>query len=86
MKTIAIIGGGITGLSAAYEMQKQAQEQRLEVQFLLIERNDYVGGKIHTAYTEEFKMETGADSIVARHPGVLELVRELQMEQQKVYN
>lgn len=86
MKTIAIIGGGITGLSAAYEMQKQAQEQQLEVQFLLIERNDYVGGKIHTAYTEEFKMETGADSIVARHPGVLELVRELQMEQQLVYN
>ena len=86
MKTIAVVGGGITGLCALYEMEKQARAQHKDVQFLLIEKNDYVGGKIHTAYTQEWAMETGADSIVARHPGVLSFIEELGMTSELVYN
>ena len=86
MKTIAVVGGGITGLCALYEMEKQAREQQLDVEFLLIEREHYAGGKIHTQYVDSFTMETGADSIVARHPGVLTLVDELGMRDELVYN
>ncbi|OCS82472.1 protoporphyrinogen oxidase [Caryophanon tenue] len=86
MKTIAVIGGGITGLSAMYELQKNARAHQEEVELLLIERNPYVGGKIHTTYTDTYKMETGADSIVARHPGVQSFIEELGLTDELVYN
>lgn len=86
MKTIAIVGGGITGLCALYEMEKQARAQQQDVQFILIEKQQTVGGKLKTVYTDEWVMETGADSIVARHPGVLSFVKELGMESELVYN
>lgn len=86
MKTIAVVGGGITGLCALYEMERQAKAQHIDAQFILIEKNDDVGGKIHTVTTDEFAMEVGADSIVARHPGVLAMVEELGMRDELVYN
>lgn len=49
-------------------------------------KNDYLGGKMHTEYENGFIMETGADSIVARYPGVLDLVKELDFESELVYN
>lgn len=51
-----------------------------------MKKNTYLGGKLHSAYEQGFIMETGADSIVARHKGVMELVEELNFEQNLVYN
>lgn len=86
MKTVAVVGGGITGLCTMHYVKRQMKEKGIEANLILIERNEYLGGKIHSAYEESFIMETGADSIVARHPGVLELVRELDFEAELVYN
>lgn len=86
MKTIVVVGAGITGLCTMYRLQKELQQANKQARLILIERNDYVGGKIHSIYEEGFIMETGADSMVARHPGVLELVRELGFEKELVYN
>ncbi|MGM9948485.1 MAG: protoporphyrinogen oxidase [Lysinibacillus sp.] len=86
MKTVAVVGGGITGLCTMHYLKRQMQEKGIEAKLVLIERNGYLGGKIHSAYDGGFIMETGADSIVARHPGVLELVRELDFETELVYN
>ena len=86
MKTVVVVGGGITGLCTMHYVTKQMQEKGIEARLILVEENTYLGGKIHSEYTEGFIMETGADSIVARHPGVLELVRELQFEEELVYN
>lgn len=86
MKTIVVIGGGITGLSTMHYLKRQLQQEQKQARLILIEKNEYLGGKIHTQTEGNFIMETGADSIVARHPGVLELVRELNYEQELVYN
>ena len=86
MKTVAVVGGGITGLCTMHYLKRQMQEKGIEAQLVLIERNGYLGGKIHSEHEGGFIMETGADSIVARHPGVLELVRELGFESELVYN
>lgn len=86
MKTVVVVGGGITGLCTMHYVTKQMQEKGVEARLILVEENTYLGGKIHSEYAEGFIMETGADSIVARHPGVLELVRELQFEEELVYN
>ena len=86
MKTIVVVGGGITGLCTMHYVKRQMLEEGIQANLILIERNSYLGGKIHSAHDGGFIMETGADSIVARHPGVLELVRELDFESQLVYN
>jgi len=86
MKTIAVIGGGITGLTTMYYLNKQLKEENIEARLVLVERNSYLGGKMHSAYEKGYIMETGADSMVARHPAVLTLVRDLNFEDQLVYN
>ncbi|MFF2797924.1 protoporphyrinogen oxidase [Lysinibacillus xylanilyticus] len=86
MKTVVVLGGGITGLCTMHYLQRQVQEKNLEVKLVLVEKNTYLGGKLHSAYEQGFIMETGADSIVARHKGVMELVEELNFEQNLVYN
>ena len=86
MKTVVVVGGGITGLCTMHYVKRQMIENDIEANLILIERNAYLGGKIHSAHDGGFIMETGADSIVARHPGVLELVRELDFESELVYN
>ncbi len=41
---IAVIGGGITGLSAAWELQKRG------IEFTLLEASDCWGGKVNSPY------------------------------------
>ncbi|MFJ7732782.1 protoporphyrinogen oxidase [Lysinibacillus sp. NPDC097231] len=86
MKTVVVLGGGITGLCTMHYLQRQVREKKLNVKLVLIEKNTYLGGKLHSAYEQGFVLETGADSIVARHKGVMELVEELNFEQNLVYN
>lgn len=86
MKKVAIIGGGITGLSAMHYLQKLSRQKGLDLDLVLIEKGTELGGKIRTVKTEEFIMETGADSIVARHGSVWPLVEELGLEDRVVYN
>lgn len=86
MKTVTVIGGGITGLCTMYYLQKQLKEKNVPARLILLEKNPYLGGKMHTARENGFIMETGADSIVARYPSVQELIKELDFESEVVYN
>ncbi len=86
METVVVLGGGITGLCTMHYLQRQVKEKNLDVKLVLVEKNTYLGGKLHSDYEQGFIMETGADSIVARHKGVMELVEELNFEQDLVYN
>ncbi len=86
LKKIVVVGGGITGLSTMYYLQKIKQKNNLNVQLLLVEEKETLGGKIHSIEKDNFIMETGADSIVARNKNVLPFVKELQLEDELVYN
>ncbi|TYS91398.1 protoporphyrinogen oxidase [Rossellomorea aquimaris] len=86
MKTVVVVGGGITGLTALYHLQKISIEREIDIELILIERDRQLGGKIRTIREGEFIMEAGADSIVARNEGVLSLVEELQLQEELVYN
>lgn len=85
MKTVVVVGGGITGLCTLHYLKQQAPGDEA-IRYVLVEKNSYLGGKMHSFHEQGFIMETGADSIVARHPGVLDLVRELDFESELVYN
>ena len=67
-------------------LQKLKIENALKVELILVEANDYLGGKIHSVKEKDFIMEVGADSIVARNEGVMPLVEELHMQDELVYN
>lgn len=86
MKKIVVIGGGITGLSTMHYLQKLKNEKSLDIELVLVEANEYLGGKIRTVQENDFIMEVGADSIVARNEAITKLIEELHLEDEKVYN
>lgn len=86
MKTVVVIGGGITGLSAMYELQKWKKANQADVKLVLVEASNQLGGKIRTVKQDGFIMEAGADSIVARKMESMPIFEELGLETEIVYN
>ncbi|AZU64812.1 protoporphyrinogen oxidase [Neobacillus mesonae] len=86
MKTVVIIGGGITGLSAMYELKKWKITNKTDVRLILLEASEQLGGKICTVKQDDFVMEAGADSIVARKMETMSVIEELGLENEVVYN
>jgi protoporphyrinogen/coproporphyrinogen III oxidase len=84
---VAIIGGGITGLAAAYFLEAAAQEQKLPVSYSLLEQSDRWGGKIRTEMVAEFAdepfvVEGGPDSFITQKPWALQLAHRLGLEEE----
>lgn len=76
---IAIVGAGISGLAAAYDLQKDATYR-----VTLFEQSAKVGGKIQTAKEGDYLVEGGPDSIFSAKPWASELMAELGMEDELV--
>jgi oxygen-dependent protoporphyrinogen oxidase len=74
---VVIIGGGITGLSAAFFLKRFAQRAGADIRVSLIEADDHVGGKIKTYRDHGLVVEAGPDSILARKQAGVRLIREL---------
>ncbi|WP_121613180.1 protoporphyrinogen oxidase [Mesobacillus foraminis] len=86
MRTILVIGGGITGLAAMYELHKWKKETKSDVRLILAEASSELGGKIRSVREGSFIMEAGADSIVARKAETMTFIKELGLEKEVVYN
>jgi protoporphyrinogen/coproporphyrinogen III oxidase len=68
---IAIIGGGITGLAAAYELARQGAA------FVLLESASQPGGLIRTERADGFTLDAGPDSLLVQKPAAIQLCEEL---------
>src|SRR5687767_10186542 len=68
---VAIVGGGIAGLSAAYELFQR------RVPFVLLEAGERWGGVIRSDRMDGFLLEAGPDTLLAQKPAALGLAREL---------
>lgn len=71
--TIAVVGGGITGLTAAYELSRGKNAPGV----VLLEAGDRLGGKITTAEFAGVPVDCGPDAILARAPWASELMGDL---------
>lgn len=71
MKSVVIIGGGITGLAAAWELQQQG------VPYVLLEASGRLGGKIMTDRAEGFIFDGAADSFLGTRPWAWQLCHEI---------
>lgn len=70
---IAIIGGGISGLSAAYELATRHPA----TSFTLYEASERLGGIVETVREQGFTIECGPDSWVTEKPWACALAKEL---------
>jgi oxygen-dependent protoporphyrinogen oxidase len=68
---VAIVGGGIAGLAAAWTLEQRG------VPFQLLEASDRWGGVIRTEVVSGFMLEAGPDAFIAQKPEAAALCREL---------
>jgi oxygen-dependent protoporphyrinogen oxidase len=80
MKTVAIIGGGITGLTAAFRLTRK------NIPVTVYEAGARVGGVIQSTRQNGYLAECGPNSILETSPKVTELVRDLDLEKRKLYS
>jgi len=79
-RRIAIIGGGVTGLAAAYEARQRAPEAEIVV----YEATSRFGGKVATSAFAGLQVDEGADAFLARVPWATDLCRQLGIATQLV--
>ncbi len=84
MQRIAVIGGGISGLAAAFHAREIAAEQGLPVNVMIFERSARVGGCIETLHVDDFTLEMGADSLATEKGAATQLASRLGLELQPV--
>ncbi|MFF2082386.1 FAD-dependent oxidoreductase [Nocardia sp. NPDC058176] len=78
---IAVVGGGISGLVAAYRL-RQRLGPRADI--VVLERGDRVGGVLRTGELAGEPLDLGAEAFVGRRPEVVELMAELGLDDQLV--
>lgn len=83
MKRIAIVGGGIAGLTAAYELARLARDGA-EVQAVLFEASARFGGIVETVREGGFTVECGPDAWLSAKPWARELAIELGLESELI--
>lgn len=74
MTRVVVVGGGISGLCAAYRLQQSG----LEV--TLLEREDTVGGKARTSNADGLTFDWGPNGFLDNAPDTLQLVKDLGLE------
>jgi oxygen-dependent protoporphyrinogen oxidase len=73
---IAIIGGGIAGLAAAYELEN-ARQAGAAVEYTLFDERPRLGGSLASEIVGGAVLERGPDSFLTEKPAAAELCREL---------
>lgn len=78
---VVVIGGGISGLSAAYALLRSAVPG---TRLTLIEASSRAGGKLRTEEFAGLPVDTGADAFLARVPAGIRLAGHLDLTDQLV--
>jgi oxygen-dependent protoporphyrinogen oxidase len=69
--TVAVVGGGISGLAAAWTLAGGGQD------VIVLEAAPVVGGKLRTATVADVRVDVGAEAMLARRPEGVALLDEL---------
>lgn len=76
-RKIAVLGGGITGLSAAFYLAKGAAERGEALELTVLEGSERLGGRVNTLRRDGFVIERGPDSFLARKLPMVRLAEAL---------
>jgi protoporphyrinogen/coproporphyrinogen III oxidase len=83
MKRIAIIGGGISGLSAAYTIDEK-RRSGTPVQYMLFESSPRLGGVLVTDRVDGCIVEAGPDSFLTEKPWAADLCAKIGLGDQLI--
>jgi len=83
--TIAVVGGGITGLAAAWELTHRLAHLPEPARIVVLEANPVLGGKLRTAEVAGHHIDVGAESMLARRPEALDLIAEAGLSESVVH-
>lgn len=75
MKRVAVVGGGISGLSAAFYLERLRRSGAL-VEYTLFESSLRLGGVIRTEHVDGCIIEAGPDSFLTMKPWAAQLARD----------
>src|SRR5215470_19355236 len=78
MKSVAVIGAGITGLTAAFTLKRNG------VPVTVYEASNRVGGVIQSLRTEGYLAEFGPNTILETSPKIGQLVRDAGLAKRKL--
>lgn len=78
-KKIAVIGAGISGLTAAYLLSKKGFD------ITVLEKNNSVGGSIESVFENGFLFDRGPNSALETTPVISQLIKELGLENELLY-
>ncbi len=83
MTRVAIIGGGISGLAAAFDLEQRRQATG-DAEYVLYESSARLGGVLRTEYIDGCVVEAGPDSFVTEKPWASELSRQVGLGDQLI--
>ena len=83
MKQVAIIGGGISGLTAAFHLEK-ARALGSDLRYTVLEAGQRLGGSLYSDRVEGCLVEAGPDSFLTEKPWALTLCKELGIDDQLI--
>src|SRR5689334_21937870 len=83
MKRVAIIGGGISGLSAAFYLER-ARHDGIALDYVLYEASPRFGGSMFSEHVDGCVVEAGPDSFLTEKPWAQALARQVGLEDQLI--
>ena len=81
---IAIVGGGVTGLSAAFYLERLAEDRSIDLESTLIEKNPRLGGVIQTETIDGMLLEAGPEGWASYKPAGKKLVGDLGLGEELI--
>jgi protoporphyrinogen oxidase len=84
MTRIAIIGGGISGLAAAFAIEELRKNVSALLEYVLYESSPRLGGVLRTEHFDGCIVEAGPDSFITEKPWATELCRVLGLGDQLI--
>ncbi len=81
---VVVVGGGLSGLAAAHRIHERSFSLRRQIELVVVEAKDRVGGVIGTTRFDGFTVEEGPDSFITNKPWGVEVCRRLGLGDQVI--
>ncbi len=83
-KRYAVVGGGVTGLSAAHRLLELADTNQQSIEVTVFESQPKAGGWIGTIEQKDYLIDSGADMFITNKPAAIDLCKRLGLEDQLI--
>jgi oxygen-dependent protoporphyrinogen oxidase len=80
MLRVAVIGGGISGVSTAFFLKKQLEQKDSPFTLTVYEKSTRTGGAVYTENVKDCLYEGGVDAFLSEDRDILKLCRELSLQ------